>query len=1515
MRKLKRRTKIVLGVLCAVLIVGLVVLALVPTIASGIVKSKVASALGAKINGSAEVGSVSLSWFGPIRVEHVVLNEPDGTRVADASVHIDAGLLSLARGWLAKSVNLGTVTVKGDATVSYHADGTSSIDRIMKPGQTGLVPKSPPAKPSPSGPIDLPLAIAGTIEVKDLVLNVERPSDTGTHRTATTELTGTVTLSANETVVDLAGTFKETSAPSSGTITIDVRSTDLMPTSKSIDPFGATYVGSIDLNSVRAIWADTLAGTDGLVVAAVGETINAKIQYTGDAVDGMGVATVNAPNASLDAKIKRSASGIELTEPATASVASAELIEWIEQSTGKPLIDPNLAQLSSPPRATLTINTFSVPAKEGKPDLAGLVLDMTTQVDAFALKLIGEGTQAGTYDVAAMNVRATTSGLADGLSVTGGTNVKKDNVNAGTLTLNVQAPHVVNASGKVNSPIDMLISGEVALNGLNTAILEPFLAPRGLNAARDIGPVISMSLKAQAPQADTPTPVQVSVASDNVASDINVQLTGLSQGQSQQPISIAVAKGSHMRVKRLSSALRAMLGDTGLDLTSAGSVDLALEVDKVRFASQPDGSRLMSLADTSADVKLTLGQIAGTMQLVQNETVSQREPVQPLPFALQPTTVSVHTTKLSDGVSIDVDGALALKNARPSLINTELKLTDLLTSDGSIGKVSSAKVTGSVSIEQLAFDVLRPHLADTFALDVLQGFGDRVTVKLSLTPEESAVGVFGLPATRVVIDSSGSVGGTPRGMMKGELHLADNAVVINEPGLTIANYTPLRHFADDIETRTGDAFSIVQIGSHEVRVLSARVPTEDLSVAGMSKSLAAAIRYTPSSVVLSSRESADSPTSKVSLPAGTFDLSIKDGVVATTSNLTMQVAASNGQRTETVDLRGVDIKLNMPAAAITEESKQRATLAMSAAVDGVQQQAQSPSNASTLRIDGFATIAKSKPNGPFELNIGIKDVPSALADGFLHIAMPDTKISAVEALGPFVGVQVDVDGAFELVPPPGIDGPAGKEDLVSSPASVTGTLTLASNRLKTVKPVKIALNQDAIEAQPFNLAWTITPAMGSVLLPASMGLAIDAPSQVQLDVSKLRLSRPKAQVATIPAVGPLKPDVFALNMAVSSPALSLKAQRMLPGATKDAAPIPGPAHQMRVTDLGLDLYNKPNGQLELRGNALIDGKPANAEGMKGIALWGTLDGFRDAQGIVTTDTAKVSADILLRKVPTLFVDALIGRKDMAAEALGPLAYVTLKLREASATSGSVTAELSSERATGDLAGVIRDGVFVSTEPISFTLKELSPAFTKSLFRSVPVIGGITKSASEDPAVLKISNVRYPLDGDLHKLNATMFFDPGTAQVQAGESLLGNLLLPELRSGPKVVGRKLDSMTVTVENGIAQYPKYTVPLGEFSVSSSGSVNIADRTMDLVTYLPLGAVATETLGAAGSDLSKLMLNLDEITPLPFRVKGSFADPSVKLDEKMLIESVGKQLLRPDQIIQKGLDGALKDLIGGG
>lgn len=90
-----------------------------------------------------------------------------------------------------------------------------------------------------------------------------------------------------------------------------------------------------------------------------------------------------------------------------------------------------------------------------------------------------------------------------------------------------------------------------------------------------------------------------------------------------------------------------------------------------------------------------------------------------------------------------------------------------------------------------------------------------------------------------------------------------------------------------------------------------------------------------------------------------------------------------------------------------------------------------------------------------------------------------------------------------------------------------------------------------------------------------------------------------------------------------------------------------------------------------------------------------------------------------------------------------------------------------------------------------------------------------------------------------------------------------------------VGRKLEPLKMQVRSGIVTYERWKVPVGEFTISTEGVVNLVNRTLDVVTYVPIGAVSDKAHGryqACREPQQVSSGHRGSMTEVPFRTTGS-------------------------------------------
>src|SRR5690606_25621403 len=138
-----------------------------------------------------------------------------------------------------------------------------------------------------------------------------------------------------------------------------------------------------------------------------------------------------------------------------------------------------------------------------------------------------------------------------------------------------------------------------------------------------------------------------------------------------------------------------------------------------------------------------------------------------------------------------------------------------------------------------------------------------------------------------------------------------------------------------------------------------------------------------------------------------------------------------------------------------------------------------------------------------------------------------------------------------------------------------------------------------------------------------------------------------------------------------------------------------------------------------------------------------------------------------------------------------------------------------------------------------TLREIAPELGDMIAPSLPQIAHFEKRAADEPGFVDQQNLRFPLDGDLSKLNGQLTIALGDAYFQTS-SAFARLLKTVQADSQAMVGRKLEPLVLTMESGVIRYSRYQIPLGEFNLEASGTIDLPGERLDVVTWIPIGAL---------------------------------------------------------------------------
>ncbi len=519
---------------------------------------------------------------------------------------------------------------------------------------------------------------------------------------------------------------------------------------------------------------------------------------------------------------------------------------------------------------------------------------------------------------------------------------------------------------------------------------------------------------------------------------------------------------------------------------------------------------------------------------------------------------------------------------------------------------------------------------------------------------------------------------------------------------------------------------------------------------------------------------------------------------------------------------------------------------------------------------------------------------------------------AGRALGEINATELRLRVADRLLTDPGlISGAVGDTatanatfDLHFQPEPSEGASTLTSGRMtaritsprvQIAQPLTLDITPETASISALRGTWRLSPDW------ANRWLVTDAarPRPFQLDrEAEIQFNLAAATVSRGADVGPLKPGVFKLQFYAKSPSMNIAVPDGVIVTLADLDFTAG--HTLQGAGIGLDL--------KLHDQAHRGPEP--------IRIQGVAYGVADDNGAFTPSAINLTGSAKAPALSTALIDAILQQNGLLNEALGPRVSLDVQANGVSLNSGRVVAVADSPRAKANLTGdVNRDGVLTIAQS-EFTLMEITPKLGSTLMAAIPSIGAVEKRKEDLPhARVIITGLTYPLDGDMRKLNAGIRFEPGPVRFTTSP-LFGGILKAVHQRDMGVVGRRLEPLTLTIESGVLAYERYTIPVGEFTFQTQGSINIAERSINVVTFVPFGLLTDEAIGKLRTGLGSLlgqMPVISDLTMVPIRASGSLDNTSVAIDVRAFASELGSKLLRPDQLLERGVRQIL-ERIGG-
>jgi hypothetical protein len=148
--RIRKKSKLLWIGLAFVLLLALLV-AFLPSLAGGLVASRVEAGFAERFEGRLQLGSIHLAWRERQRVESAQLFAPDGQLVAQLSLELPS-ILELAR---SGGTRLGLFTAQLDARLVADEQGSTNLQRALAPRALPAAPEEPASGGEPLDPAQL----------------------------------------------------------------------------------------------------------------------------------------------------------------------------------------------------------------------------------------------------------------------------------------------------------------------------------------------------------------------------------------------------------------------------------------------------------------------------------------------------------------------------------------------------------------------------------------------------------------------------------------------------------------------------------------------------------------------------------------------------------------------------------------------------------------------------------------------------------------------------------------------------------------------------------------------------------------------------------------------------------------------------------------------------------------------------------------------------------------------------------------------------------------------------------------------------------------------------------------------------------------------------------------------------------------------------------------------------------------------------------------------------------------
>ncbi|MBY0308064.1 MAG: hypothetical protein K2Q09_04915, partial [Phycisphaerales bacterium] len=238
------------------------------------------------------------------------------------------------------------------------------------------------------------------------------------------------------------------------------------------------------------------------------------------------------------------------------------------------------------------------------------------------------------------------------------------------------------------------------------------------------------------------------------------------------------------------------------------------------------------------------------------------------------------------------------------------------------------------------------------------------------------------------------------------------------------------------------------------------------------------------------------------------------------------------------------------------------------------------------------------------------------------------------------------------------------------------------------------------------------------------------------------------------------------------------------------------------------------------------------------------------------------------------------------------------------------------------AGGVLDTAAPGATPLRIELADFTFQGGGNVLAMFPIFAELHRSAGEanrGPALIASRQLRLPLDGDMRKFSGVLEVDIGRVDYEFSRGLGDFLDTTVFAGGRGDEQRPLPRFTITIDQGVVRYgsvaEKVSLPVRNLDFKMRGVVDLVNKRLDVVTYVPTVAAAPGLVGnlnsTVGGFLGKLVPNaVERFTEIPVRTEGPMGQTTTAYAPQLVLEE-GKSVLND---IGRGLVGAPGDIIKG-